>query len=390
MKSLKVNNLRCSGSMGSPGVASLFLLVAWSISSQRVAVDKSVQSNSPILCSWFYSVRDRLQSHLLMLRAIVHQIIEQEKSLFHCMAPLYRQHGPNNVDPFRCCRDMLLVLDRLLSDPKRQRPMLCIFDGLDGSYRDGREEEICLPDVLNALSNLVAKQSNFKVILLSRPDHDIKEILKSCGQVCMQESNSTDILHVIDNRGLLSLVIQVKPELDLEVGGDLADAVSPLENEALLLKSANETLSKEEKDCYLKIKQYLKDNADVVFLWVTTIIATLKLLAAEPFCDLLGLEEELCRLPQKDLDDLYADIVKKIGSSLKTNAGKVRAKRAIIWTAVNAQTGSLLLPHLLLAALLIEDDIQRALLRSFDPLKSKRGQSLAMLERELQRLRGPL
>ena len=145
---------------------------------------------------------------------------------------------------------------------------------------------------------------------------------------------------------------------------------------------------KPKKFCCLRVKTYLVYKADGVFLWVTTIIVALKLSADEPFCNLADLEAELYILPQEDLDDLYADIVKKLESSLKTDPGKARAKHALIWTAVNARIRYLHVPHLL-GALSIDDDAQRALSCTSDALKSKKIQSLATFERNLQKLCGP-
>ncbi len=360
-------------------------------------VDNEEPNRLPVICSWFYSKRDDLQSHLIMLRAIIRQILQQDEPSFRYMTSLYRRRGPYNEDSSWTSKELLEVLKNIVSNSQAPQPILCILDGLDESYKNKNEEEIVLSDVLDVISDLIEKSSNFKVVLLSRTDSDIKDKLGSYGKICMQTANSVDINRVI-NKGLLSLITQVNSgENDLEESDDFLDTAQQtllhtsgrrrsIPNEQII--ALFDSLDCADSQCCYRIRDYLIHNADGVFLWVKTIISALELSATEPFCSLADIEAELYNLPQEDLDNLYADIVEKLKSSLKTDSGKAKAKRALIWTAVHARSRSLRLPYLL-DALSIDDDIQRALSRPSDPLKCKKVRSVAKFERELQGLCGP-
>lgn len=298
--------------------------------SNRDSATQVLGSSSYIICSWYYSKRDDLQSHLVMLKSLLWQFLDQQPLYFRHIAELYRKRGPVNDDGFWTSEELMSVLERIIMSTKNIQIFL-VLDGLDESNRKVVNGEFDLSRMLDKFLGLAAMSNNLKILLLSRPDPDITDKLHSCSQICMQLENSDDILKVIST-GLSLLIDCVLDESYDSSNRDIQ----------LIINSLREPYRQVIKD----IHSCLVEKAHGVFLWVSVILARLKNRADNALDLPFELTEEMETLSDKELDEIYARIVQDLNSSPKPEATKRRAKRAILWTSVVTRTGSLRISHL--------------------------------------------
>ncbi|CAO1601299.1 hypothetical protein XANCAGTX0491_004966 [Xanthoria calcicola] len=298
--------------------------------------------------AWYYSARHRLQSHPMMLRSLLLQILEQNKASF------YRTRFRHRLGPFRNERlwtrnrealwDAVLEL-KILSDGIDK--IYCIIDALDESEDLNERTSSDSFMLASYLKELVKEPSRMKVICLSRFALSLEKAFQHFNRIILQQHNVPDIKNVITD-GVASLL----RTLHADDTDDEDEEQSPIWSKASKpttlhdrfppktrpwLKIAtpyfHKAKTKEEKGLQ-RIEGYLLGNADGVILWVTTILKQLVDRAREPLCTLEEIERELYALPD-DLVKLYRKISKDLVNTLGSSKdGLERARRALTWVRV--------------------------------------------------------
>ena len=306
-----------------------------------------------IVSAWFYSIREQLRSHHMMLRSLVLQILEQDKSLFSKSNVSSSRKRDEKFRPARFHWDDFKDLAQILLSISRASGGLprvyCVLDGLDESQLLSRS------DMMSFLKDLVEPPSRVKVICLSRPAEDIEKTLRRCYRINLQQVNYSDIVKIVD-AGLSSLVQVLKEDDDSPSGDDInspswrTPQATPNEPQ---LEYEYATLSyftlvrRQEKKRLKAIRDHLLKNANGVVLWISTILKALEAHASDPLCNLQSIEKELYALPL-DLEDLYQGIVEELVSKLNlTSQGLNDARRALMWVSVATSTGPFRLHQLL-------------------------------------------
>ena len=336
-----------------------------------------------IIAAWFYSERESLKSHAFMLRAVLLQILDQDRDAFKHAAPIYRL-----VDPFDAwngeiwtIETLKRILEHIILAPERFRPVLLILDGLDESeYHRGTIED-CLSPTLQFLCRLVEKATQFKIIFLSREHPEIERRLRNHYKIVMQDVNEPDIIKVIDN-GIESLLHVLRDDESSE------DEIFPAAGTSgQALSQQFQHLQSAEQRVILDIRAYLLQYAEGVILWVKTCMVALESKAEDPF-PLQQLAKELQVLPTA-MQELYQKMVKRLAKSLKTSESKTMAHRAVTWIRKASETRGLRLIELF-DALSIPADIERALQSTTDPFLGLAGvHTVGSIRRRLLRLCGP-
>ena len=209
--------------------------------------------------------------------------------------------------------------------------------------------------MLRFFKRLVEPPSRFKLICLSRPNHDIEKSLRCTHLIILQQQNLSDIEWIVD-AGLNSIT-QTLSEDDSSEGevsgadsGSVEDDCSqrptrtrefarstppgPQKGRKDLKGSVGyfQKAKKAEKDRLENIRRYLIKNANGVILWVITILKTLETRAREPMCDLERIERELYRLPV-DLAKLYRRILEGLIDTLGEDSMEI-SRRALVWVSI--------------------------------------------------------
>lgn len=367
---------------GKPGSGKSVL--ARSIQKQMLStlVSNDTSASHGIFSAWFYSIREQLRSHHMMLRSLILQILEQDKSLFSKSNVSFSRKRDKKFRPARFCWDDFKDLVQTLLSISRASGGLprvyCVLDGLDESQLLSRS------DMLSFLKDLVEPPSRVKVICLSRPAEDIEKTLRRCYRINLQQVNYSDIVKIVD-AGLSSLV-QVLREDDDTPSVDNINSPDWRTPQATPNEPQHEyedaTLSyftlvrSQEKKRLKAVRDYLLKNANGVILWISTTLKALEAHASDPLCNLQNIEKELYALPL-DLEDLYQGMVEELVNKLNlTNQGLNDARRALMWVSVATSTGPFQL-HQLLDAL------------TWNKSAPAKVNSWSSFWRQLQRLCGP-
>lgn len=175
---------------------------------------------SQIVGSWYYSRRHQLDSHDLMLRSLLLQILEQERSLFsqiQLRQARFPFHPNLNLEP-----DILMEALLDLKVPgEGSVPVCCIIDGLDEERVDTRFDFTIGPFI----DGLLKQPSRFKIIALSRPLAN--KAFQRYHHIVLERVNSPDVEKIIDT-GLTRLV----RALECDDSSDEDSDVFPFQSEA--------------------------------------------------------------------------------------------------------------------------------------------------------------
>ncbi len=340
----------------------------------------------PIVGSWFYSTRHGLESHDLMLRSLLLQILEQERSLFS-QVKLRKPHGPFHSHCYWETEVLMEALLHLKVPGKDTAPICCIVDGLDESKDDTRFAF----KIGSFFNGLLEQPSRFKIIVLSRPISKLEKAFRQSHRIILQEANFSDINKII-NAGLILLARALDSDDSSDEDSDFlpirSGASTAFDDEQPAVKEPRKGLKRlgglfkkaksEEQKRLQKIRKYLTQHASGVILWVTTVLKELEKRAREPLCDLKTVESELYRLP-RDLTELYKKIVSDLQDTLGNSSDSlVKARRALVWVSVATSIRPLQLQELL-----------DALAIGTDGTTSMKVHSWSSFYRQLQRLCGP-
>lgn len=241
---------------------------------------RNASNRSSICASFYYSFRGGITetSHELMLRSIIYQIWSQNESLFLVLRDLYRELRKNNSnlekDPMWRYDDLKSAL-QTLHQIDIPLSTFIIVDGLDESdYKKRR-------DLLQFLRRLSATTSNctVKILVASRPETEINAHLMGAGNILLQDENIEDIRKTVD-RGINGLACLCSRRELGEGQSHPSQYLSPND--------------------FSGIKDYIIDNSQGVFLWVSLVLKDLERHVRKGAFSMKSLEKRARKLP-KDL-----------------------------------------------------------------------------------------
>lgn len=298
-----------------------------------------------MICDWFFSARDGLTSHHLMLRDMLRQMFSRDASLLEHVVHIYRRaKAERKADDEWSSSDLeesLTILVKILSN---HTTVLWITDGLDESDNEASGDVEPSRDYL--LQCLERLSMNFKVLILSRLDLSIEQRLTRSSKIKLEDENGSDVQRVVDE-GLRSLF----KSLDGDTSKDIPDTRTSQDAKRHATAASSrgrvhmsyrpragqrrgyDARVLEKRSAMLSdFRRYLVDTASGVILWVVTVLAALKnRLARNPSYKAKDLWAELQSFPP-ELELLYRDIVRSL---LKANDETIAmACRALIWVNV--------------------------------------------------------
>ena len=316
-----------------------------------------------VVADFFYSARGGYTetSHTLMMQSILHQILQQRPSLYTMFQSTFRRlrgtYSEKIVWPYTELRQILI---RLASN-EEDIHFLLIVDGLvesEWKVVDGPERQ----KVLSIFTSLTSTEGKgiFKVIALSRVEHDIRKALKTDCTIDMKSVNEADICTIV-RAGMAKLWLHISSEVE---GNDTILSTFPHSNafddsddsdysiqatrSRIILRRASqgmETGIDHENTTMTSgfpnipeldtVRNHILSQADGVILWVVMIIRGLIKVAQSGTCTLGQLNESLQRIPNS-LNDLYCDIIRKIKNSPFKDEELVR--HIFSWSCFSSRT----------------------------------------------------
>jgi hypothetical protein len=255
-------------------------------------VDQLATDRDVIIATFFYSFRGGATetSHTLMLRSLLYQILQGNSKLFPSFQLAYRKLRTTDNGPEWSYKD-LKSLFLSLRNAQTQLKIYIVVDAMDESEKVGR------PEILDFLSDLRSSKPPciFKVLIASRPHHDIQIHLKEYGHIILQKENRPDI-------------------------------------ETVIIKGLND-LSKKHKipDGNLnRVRDDLIERCEGVFLWVSLVLRELGELLPNGFSE-VDITNLLKSLPS-DLVAFYKHIVQRLKESRKQCQMR-EGKKMLAWAA---------------------------------------------------------
>ncbi|KAI0898840.1 hypothetical protein F4806DRAFT_455761 [Annulohypoxylon nitens] len=263
--------------------------------SHKMASINAQSNQDTIIAAFYYSFRGGVKqgSHELMLRSIVYQIWKENSRLFSLLRDAYRELKSNDANGLRegsCWTyDRLKTVLLSLHNVNFPLSVSIVVDGMDESDSAHRE------NLLNFLINLPVNSSkcSIKVLIASRPENDIHSRLHRSNHIILQEENAGDVRRFVE-RSFKSLE-------DYIVRPDDRKAMSSSE----IGKYSNK---------YHEIENYIINNSQGVFLWVSLVFKELRDLVKRGDYTMDSLQEEAQKLP-KELggpDGFYRTIVQTV------------------------------------------------------------------------------
>ncbi|KAI1085950.1 hypothetical protein F5B19DRAFT_498838 [Rostrohypoxylon terebratum] len=255
-----------------------------------------------IIAGFYYSFRGGIKesSHELMLRSIVYQIWKENARLFVLLRDFYRQlksngdnhQGKGSFWTYNMLKEVLLSLH----DVDFPLNVFIVVDGMDESDSAGRG------DLLNFLIDLPvnSRKCGIKVLIASRPETDIHLRLRRANHIVLQMENAGDIRKFVQ-RSFKALEYHI-------LRPDYGEAASSSEISQYF-------------DEFHKMENYIIENSQGVFLWVSLVFKELRDLIESGNYAMISLQEEARKLP-KELggpDGFYRAIVQTILNRQKEN-----------------------------------------------------------------------
>lgn len=218
-----------------------------------------------------------------MLQSILYQLLSQEPDFFPAFREQYRAQRRAGSGTVRWVLRDLIEIFVTLSRIKRDGRIVVLLDAMDES--DDHE----LPLILRSMaSNCSTKsQSVFKGVMTTRPLPR-----KAAG---LDLDKLTDFSLVMENKNRAD----IEKFVDQEVGQILEDAMSTEEDV--------------DSTVFDGIKDYIKEHAEGVFLWVDLVLREFKSLSEEGFSK-SQLDQLKTMLPPK-LTDVYRQITERLAKN---------------------------------------------------------------------------
>ncbi|KAF9774000.1 hypothetical protein IL306_008073 [Fusarium sp. DS 682] len=277
----------------SSGVSSLLLIQGKpgsgkSTLAKRIvnAIKNSTDLERSMVAYFFYSYRGgrKETSHTVMMQSILYQLLSKEPEFFPAFRERYRARRKSDGNAVCWRLEDLVDIFGALSDMERDGKIFVILDAMDESDNED------LPVILRTMVSICSPKSSgllFKGVITTRPLRrkaaglDLDTL--TAYSLIMENKNRSDINKVVDEqiKTILQAVRSTDDELDLAV----------LDG----------------------IKDYIKEHAEGVFLWVDLILREFKSLSDEGFSK-SQLHQLKTMLPPK-LTDVYGQITERLAKN---------------------------------------------------------------------------
>ncbi|KIX03635.1 uncharacterized protein Z518_07188 [Rhinocladiella mackenziei CBS 650.93] len=311
---------------------------------------------------FFYSARGGPveTGHILMLRSILYQLLTQKEELFSYFQPKFRRlRGAEPGAIAWTFRDLASILLSFAEVRKANGPFhnpalkfFVVLDGFDESnpkvdidHGPGNKgKEIERQRVLKLFHSLCSTKGSaiFRAVVLSRPDRDIRDLLRGTFAIDVKNENENDITRIVQ-LGLTTLWTHMKEEenedryvqpfSERDLAFDLdSDEESIEEGVNVRSSGAPEILETPQLDF---ARKYLLDKADGVILWVVMIIKELIKIAKSGVFTVAKLESMLSTIPTS-VQELYEDILRRIKS--RGTEDKRQSQYIVSWLLFTERT----------------------------------------------------
>ena len=230
-----------------------------------------------------------------MLQSILYQLLSQEPDFFPAFREQYRAQRRAGSGTVRWVLPDLIEIFGALSRVKRDGRIVVLLDAMDES------DDQDLPLILRSMAFNCStdSQSVFKGVMTTRPLPR-----KAAG---LDLDKLTDFSLIMENKNRSDIEIFV----DQEVGQVLEDAMSTEEDV--------------DSTVFDGIKDYIKEHAEGVFLWVDLVLREFKSLSEEGFSK-SQLDQLKTMLPPK-LTDVYRQITERLA---KNRPNEIRQGRKLL------------------------------------------------------------
>ena len=226
---------------------------------------------------FWYGGTQMQRSQLGMLRSLLHELVLTDKSLIPVAFPLWTEKDGDEEPDFH---EVAAAFRRTLAADKRK---ICFFiDGLD-EYEGDSIRTAALADYLGELANL---SPNVKLVVSSRPVHELQVHIKAWPHLMLQDLTSGDISTFVEDK--------------------------LRRNEQIL------RLEKQEPTATATLMNELVSRASGVFLWVYVVVQSL-LYGLESRDKLADLIVRVSELPA-ELDELFSVMLERIGPRYRAQA----------------------------------------------------------------------
>ena len=227
-----------------------------------------------------------------MLQSILYQLLTQEPSLFPIFRDSYRAERRAQGSDITWKLPILVRLLKFLANSERNGKVYIVLDAMDES--DDRQ----LPLILDNFQDISSSTSGctIKAVMTTRPLP--KKITK----------------HPMKQLSSLSLILEQKNQPDIDIIVD--QEISRITADAM---DEDNTI---EPSVFDSIRDYIKNHAEGVFLWVDLVLREVRNLTDQGWSH-TKLDQLKTVLPPK-LMDLYQRITQRLGGRLLEDVGSSR------------------------------------------------------------------
>jgi hypothetical protein len=335
--------------------------------------DNSSLAKRALVTSWFYSTKMSTSntSHHVMLRSLIHRIIEQDHGLFNSHKALYESLRKPAPTPWQWSTDDLIEFLKLISEDNNGPDVIGVIDALDESDDDA--EDMSRDQFMRQLLTMTSKEtSKLRLIILSRPYRPFQKAFQDCEQIYLERENNPDIERVVQS-GLARLRSQVTPGLAHSDGEDTRIQTPKLRRRkratitprvshptlSILTQAQLEGVLTSE---FAEMEKYLLANAKGVILWITLVFRELERIV-QSLPNFQDLKTALFDLPP-GLNEFYRLLTQRIQAQ-----GVDKARKILMWTIGVTERGQLTLAMLFEAMKIpTEYDMEQLLASDIDPL----------------------
>ncbi|KAI4640537.1 uncharacterized protein J4E79_011807 [Alternaria viburni] len=234
---------------------------------------------------------------------------------------------------------------------------MAVIDALDESENDDQIDKSRQHLATFLLDLAEHPESCMRFIILSRPYESLQIIFRDCEQIVLEQENEQDLKEVIDrNLGWLRHAIDQSHDFEAQSieaskpdsrrrrkrPRDAVSATTTIQPDPALAALVD--------DQFLAMRDYLIQNANGVFLWVTLVLKELHQISKDAFSGITDLNQALHSLPS-ELEDLYAAIARRL-----QNRDFKKTRRILDWIIGTSQSRALTL-SMLSEAMSIDEEI---------------------------------
>lgn len=320
------------GKAGS-GKSTLAKMIQKTLLVQAEAGQKTGQApaKASIVADYFYSIRggSKETSHVLMLRSLLYQILEQQPRLYELFKAPFRRllhHSHGQMEwPYAALEALLLSL--ALEHGNGELSEFCdriyiLLDALDESEDEdgtGRRRS----EILALLTTLCTKRGSIsiKVILFSRPTVQLQMDSKDIYHIRIDEENRTDVSKIVDAGLRLMWKAGCEKDEASDCDSDMGSGDQPAtplpseewdsERSTLIGSKYLDPQDNEGAEELDFVKDYLVKQASGVILWVVLILGELIRHVEAGSYTTGEINEKLHSLPT-DLGLTYQEIIRRL------------------------------------------------------------------------------